>query len=47
VVGDSPENEEFYNATPYGEIRMGIVNPTTLARFEEGDEFYVDFTKVE
>jgi hypothetical protein len=38
------ENHNFWNATPSGEIRMTINNPDGAAIFEEGKEYYVDFT---
>jgi len=42
VVSGSKENESFFKWTPYGEIKMGIVNPDI--HFEPGHEYYVDFT---
>lgn len=40
------ENARFTKATPWGEIRLGIDNPTALAQFEAGAEYYVDFNRV-
>lgn len=37
------ENQRFTQATPWGEIRMGIDNPEAIAQFEGGKEYYVDF----
>jgi hypothetical protein len=38
------ENARFTKATPWGDIRMGIDNPSALAQFEVNKEYYVDFT---
>lgn len=38
------ENTKFFKYTPSGEIKMACVNAETLAGFEPGTEFYVDFT---
>lgn len=46
VVGDSPENKAFFNATPSGSISMGVVNPAAAEQFKPGAEYYVDFTPV-
>lgn len=45
VVGGSAENDSFFSATPWGEIRIGTVNEAALAQFEPGAEYYVDFNK--
>lgn len=47
VRGETPENKEFFKYTPSGEIKLGVVKAETLAEFEPGDEFYIDFTKAE
>lgn len=41
------ENARFTQATPWGEIRMGIDNPAAREQFEAGKEYYVDFTPAE
>lgn len=46
VTDGSPENEEFFKWTPYGEIKIGTINPAVLEEFKAGDAVYVDFTKV-
>lgn len=38
------ENARFTQATPWGEIRMGIDNPKALEQFAAGKCYYVDFT---
>lgn len=45
VVSGSTENEDFFKWTPWGSIEMGTINPNV--QFEEGQEYYVDFTKAE
>ena len=44
VVGGSDENDSFFEATPSGNIALYIVNKDVV--FEEGQEYYVDFTKI-
>ena len=41
------ENARFTQATPWGEIRLGIDNPTALAQFQVGKYYYVDFNPAE
>lgn len=43
---ETSENLAFWEATPNGEITMQITNPQAAERFQPGDEYYVDFTKV-
>ena len=38
------ENARFTRATPWGDIRLGIDNPSALEQFEINKEYYVDFT---
>lgn len=45
VTSDNDENKDFFKWTPFGEIKMGTVNPAAAAEFEVGKEYYVDFTK--
>lgn len=46
VYDSNPESEngKFFNATPWGKIELGTVNPAAAEHFEIGKEFYVDFT---
>jgi hypothetical protein len=39
------ENKTFWDATPSGEVKMWISNPTAFSQFELGAEYYIDFTK--
>lgn len=39
------ENARFTKATPWGEIRLGIDNPTALEQFQAGKSYYVDFNE--
>jgi len=41
------ENARFTQATPWGEIRLGIDNPVALEQFTAGKSYYVDFNAVE
>lgn len=47
VTNGSDENKEFYRYTPGGHILLNTINQKALDEFEIGDEFYVDFTKVQ
>ena len=42
VASGSEENDSFFKFTPYGELKMGIMNPNV--KFEVGKEYYLDFT---
>ena len=44
VTCGSKENERFFQCTPYGSMKMGVVKPEAAEQFKPGDEFYVDFT---
>ncbi len=48
VVSSDPESEnaKFFAATPNGQIQLRLVKPETIAQFENGKEFYVDFIPV-
>lgn len=46
VIGDNPENNEFFKYTPYGKFDMGLVTAKTAKIFNPGREFYLDFTPV-
>lgn len=41
---DSPEDNQFSDATPYGEIKMGITAPAAQDWFTPGGTYYLDFT---
>lgn len=47
VVTGSKENEQFFAATPWGELKMGTVNQAAASQFAVGDEFYIDLTKAD
>lgn len=38
------ENTKFWEASPSGEIRLGVVNQEAWKNFELGKEYYIDFT---
>lgn len=46
VVSGSEENKEFFSYTPGGEISLFLGDKATsaFASFEQGKEYYVDFT---
>ena len=48
VYSDDPqsENKVFWDATPSGNFRMMIKNEAAAKYFENGAEYYIDFTKV-
>lgn len=41
------ENNTFAMFTPAAELTIHIANPALNGKFNEGQEFYVDFTPVE
>jgi len=41
------ENNTYAQFTPAGDISLTIMNPAMLGQIQEGDEFYLDFTRVE
>lgn len=47
VHDNCPENRIFGEATPSAEFQMYVVNEAAHRYFEEGKEYYVDFTSVE
>lgn len=49
VFSDVPgsENKKFWDATPTGEIRLGVVNQAAWRNFDIGKEYYVDFSPAE
>lgn len=48
VMSDDPESEngKFWTATPSGQTTLWINNPAGAAVFEQGKDYYVDFTDV-
>ena len=44
VTNGSPENEQFFKWTPWGDIKIGTINAAAAEQFKPGAEFYVDFT---
>lgn len=47
--GENGENEDndFARYTPFGELSMSINNPELLGKFNEGEKYYLDFTKAD
>lgn len=46
VVGGSEENDEFFKNTPSGSLVINTLNDEALEEFEEGAEYYLDFSRV-
>lgn len=44
VTDGSEENDSFFQYTPGGEIDLQVISGDTASRFEEGKEYYVDFS---
>jgi len=40
------ENNTFAKFTPSATLSLTVVNPVLLGKFNEGEEYYLDFTKV-
>lgn len=47
VYDDSQENKEFFKYTPAGSVELHVVNTSAADKFEEGKEYYIDFTQAE
>lgn len=47
VQGDSEENKTYSMYTPRAEAKLHITNPKAIGFFEAGDEYIVEFSKVE
>lgn len=46
AVPGSPENDDFFAASPTGKITLGMVEPAVASGFAVGAEFLVDFSAV-
>lgn len=44
VTSGSPENDQFFKYTPWGELSLGTINAEAAREFTVGDEYYLDFT---
>lgn len=40
-------DSDFTQATPWGELKMGVTNPAALAQLELGKAYFLDFTPVD
>jgi hypothetical protein len=47
VSDNSPENKKFFEATPSGELKIGLLNAEAAKLFELGKSYYVDFSPAE
>ena len=46
VTHGSPENESFFQWTPYGQLKFGTINEEAAKKFETGKEYYIDISEV-
>ncbi len=44
VYSGSEENKKFFASIPGGNLNLNVLNDAALAQFEQGKEYYVDFT---
>ena len=44
VTSGSPENDSFFKWTPAASVDMSTINPSALAQFVQGKQYFVDFT---
>lgn len=44
VTSGSAENDKFFKWTPWGELKMGTVNPDAARAFVVGQAYYLDFS---
>ena len=43
VADGSEESKRFFEATPWGHVKLGILNPTAYGSFREGATYLVTF----
>lgn len=43
----SDENNTFAKWTPTADLTMSVTNPALFGKINEGEEYYLDFTKAE
>ena len=41
---DCPENQEYFEASPFGNFEITIQNPDAVKDIEVGKDYYVDIT---
>ena len=46
VADENEEYKKFFEATPWGELDMSVLNKDAYDQFEIDQEYYVDFTPV-
>ena len=44
VYTGGEENKLFFAATPGGQLSLNVVNQTAFDQFEQGKEYYLDFS---
>ncbi len=45
--GEGADNRDWSKWTPSGSLNMSITNPAAFNWFEEGKEYYLDFTEAQ
>lgn len=43
----SDENNTYAKFSPQGTLSLTVANPALIGKFEEGESYYLDFTKAE
>lgn len=43
----SDENNTFAKLSPSGSLSLTVANPALFGKFDEGEEYYLDFTRAE
>ena len=43
----SDENNTYAKFSPSGQLSLTVTNPALLGKFQEGESYYLDFTKAE
>lgn len=46
VYDDGKGNETWSKATPSGDLKMLVTNPSAIDKFEIGKDYYLDFSPV-
>jgi hypothetical protein len=44
VYTGSEENKDFFKWTPGGTVQFNVMNVAAASKFEQGKEYYLDFT---
>jgi hypothetical protein len=44
VTNGSPENDKFFQYTPWGSLNIGLVSRAAAGQIVVGDEYYLDIS---